>query len=287
MDTKLAPSTRMGPVALTVADLDTIGAFYAEVIGLAPLVLESSRAVYGVDAEPLVELHEERGAQRAPQRSTGLYHLAILFPSRGDLGAALRRLVEHGWPVDGASDHLVSEAIYLRDPEGNGIELYRDRPREEWPRENGSVRMANAPLDLQALLDEAGTASADVAPAGTTMGHVHLKVADLGQAEAFYCGVLGFEMSVDWSNHGALFVSAGGYHHHLGLNIWESRGGAAPAPGSAGLRSITLLVPSDDELAALAARAQAPGTSMTRNGATLQLTDPFGISVRVARDPAA
>ena len=274
----------MGPVALTVADPTTTGAFYADVIGLARIASEGGASIYGVAGEPLVELHEEHGARPAPRGSTGLYHLAILFPSRADLGSALRRLVEHGWPLDGASDHLVSEALYLRDPEGNGIELYRDRPRDEWPRENGAVRMANAPLDLQALLDEAGAESAELAPAGTTMGHVHLKVADLGQAEAFYCGVLGFEMSVDWSRHGALFVSAGGYHHHLGLNIWESRGGAAPPPGSAGLRFVTVVVPTAADRDAVAARLERAGAPVRLDGTTVVTTDPFRIEVRVAPD---
>jgi catechol 2,3-dioxygenase len=189
-----------------------------------------------------VELVSAPTATPAPTFSTGLFHLAILVPDRAELSRALRRVIEQGWRLTGASDHLVSEALYLRDPEGNGIEIYRDRPRDQWGHEGNEIRMATLPLDLDSVLNEAGDQPANGMPGGTTMGHVHLQVADIPAAEAFYNGALGLDVMVR-SYPGALFVSAGGYHHHIGLNTWQSQGAPPPPEGSLGLDFYELVVP--------------------------------------------
>jgi catechol 2,3-dioxygenase len=189
----------------------------------------------------LIELHENTGAIAKPRRSTGLFHFAILVPSRAALGRSLRRLVDKGWPMTGASDHLVSEALYLDDPDGLGIEIYRDRPRSSWQRlPNGQLAMATDPLDLQGVHDEPGAETAwNGLGAGTVMGHVHLHVPHLDTAEQLYCGRIGFEPIVR-GYPGALFVSAGGYHHHLGLNTWMGVGAPPPPENAVGLRSFTI-----------------------------------------------
>src|SRR4051812_31941684 len=177
------------------------------------------------------------GAPPRPPGTTGLFHLAILVPTRVELARAARRVMRFGWSLTGASDHLVSEALYLNDPEGNGIEIYRDRPREEWRYdERGEMQMATIPLDLDGVMGElAPDANGDAGmPAGTRTGHVHLQVSELPAAEEFYEHGLGFDVTVR-SYPGALFVSAGGYHHHIGMNTWTSQGGSPPPPGSRGL----------------------------------------------------
>jgi catechol 2,3-dioxygenase len=259
------PRTTVGAVSLTVSDLERSREFYERVIGLPT-------------GSPLLELHGDPGAHALDRRATGLYHFAILVPSRADLAQALARIAEARWPLDGASDHLVSEALYLSDPDGNGIEIYRDRPREEWTVRDGQLQMATIPLDVNGLLQEAAPVRADTVPDGTRIGHVHLQVSDLDEAERFYSGVLGFDVTVR-GYPGALFVSAGGYHHHLGLNTWHSAGASPPPPGSIGLRYFEVVVP---ELAALEhtrERLRAAGIEGTPlDGGTL-VRDPAGNGV--------
>jgi catechol 2,3-dioxygenase len=275
--TTLHPDTTVGLVALTVADLARSLAFYQDVLGFTVLRADAGQAVLGAASSPLLLLQEQPGAPPAPQRATGLYHFAILVPTRADLARSLLHLVQSGHPLDGASDHLVSEALYLSDPDEHGIEIYRDRPRDEWPRANGAIRMATDPLDLRALLQEA---QADARPwtglaAGTRLGHMHLRVASIPEARAFYHGVLGFDVMVDMERMGALFVSAGGYHHHLGLNRWQS-GGARPAPdGSAGLRYFTLHLPDAAALAPVLARLDAAGVPYRAANGGVVLADPW------------
>jgi len=184
----------------------------------------------------------------------------VLVPSRRDLAFALRRLADERWPLDGASDHLVSEALYLSDPDGNGIEIYRDRPRGDWPYEDGRLQMATNALDLRNLLGELEGAGGPQrqAPPGTTIGHVHLQVAEIEHSEEFYSGLLGFDVVVR-SYPGALFVSAGGYHHHIGMNTWHSAGSSPPRPGSVGLRSFEVKLPDDEELRRILTRVRAAG----------------------------
>jgi catechol 2,3-dioxygenase len=200
-----------GTVRLNVADAGRAEAFYAQTIGLHRVGGEPEVTRLGTNGAALVELVEAPGAPRRPPNTTGLFHLAILLESRAELGRALSRVLQSGWSLGGASDHLVSEALYLSDPEGNGIELYRDRPQAEWRYVDGRLVMSTLPLDLDALEAEAGgdRGSEGIAP-GTRIGHLHLNVADLDRAEAFYCGLLGFEVTVR-GYPGALFVSTGGY----------------------------------------------------------------------------
>ncbi len=234
--------TAIGEVALRVADLERSVRFYSGPFGLEVLDRRDGSAVLGADERPLLRLIEKPNARPKPHSATGLYHFAVLLPDRAALGQLFLNLVKYGVPVEGAADHLVSEAIYLRDPDGNGIEIYRDRPREEWPLAGSEVRMANAPLDFEGIVAAAGNGPWDGIAPGTRMGHVHLQVSDLGQAERFYCDILGFSVMQRW--RGALFVSAGGYHHHIGLNVWASLGGPPPPEDSAGLEYFEVRLPS-------------------------------------------
>jgi catechol 2,3-dioxygenase len=278
---RIDPDTTLGPVRLTVSQLDRSRAFYERAIGLRATELDDGTVALGAAGEPaLIELRGDSAAPGLNRRAPGLYHLAILVPNRRDLAFALARLAQSRWPLDGASDHLVSEALYLSDPDGNGIEIYRDRPREQWRRSGDQLQMATQPLDLDGLIDElrdAREVEAQV-PAGTRIGHVHLQVADLSKAEAFYHGVLGFDVMVR-GYPGALFVSAGGYHHHIGLNTWHSAGSSPAAPGSVGLRSFTVQLPSESELAAALARMEAAGIPTSREPSGVLVRDPFGTGV--------
>jgi len=252
------PNTNIGSTHLTVADLARSERFYTSVLGFRPLTRTNDTLTLTADgATPLLALTELPGAPPKPARATGLYHFAILTPSRLDLARSLRRLAEMRYPLSGASDHLVSEALYLDDPDGNGIEIYRDRPRAEWPRPGGQIQMATDPLDIDGILGELERDDQpwDGLAATTTIGHMHLHVADLKAAEAFYHGVLGFDIIVRYGPS-ALFVSAGGYHHHIGLNTWAGVG-APPAPaGSAGLRYFIVRLPNQAALDAVLARVR-------------------------------
>ena len=274
----LPATLRLGPVQLTVTDLDRATAFYQDTLGLRVHRREDAVAAVGAGENDLVVLHEEPGARPAG-RHAGLFHLALLFPSREELARALQRLAATRTPISGASDHGVSEAIYLSDPDGNGIELYADRPREAWPPPSGGERvgMFTHPLDLEALL---ATAAGPEPPrhvgAGLVMGHVHLHVGDIAAADAYYSGVLGFEPMATYP--GALFLAAGGYHHHLGVNTWAGEGIGPAPPATVGLREWTILLDAD-ALAALRARAAAAGVG-DGDGDGDVLVDPWGIPVR-------
>lgn len=224
----------IGAVRLRVADLDRAVAYYERVIGLRTLERQGPLARLGADG-PLVELEGDPSARPAPVPSTGLFHLAVLVPDRPELVRAVRRVAHAGARLEGASDHFVSEAVYLRDPEGNGIELYHDRPREVWEwTADGELVMGTVPLDLGAMLAEDPGGPDPGMPAGTVIGHVHLQVADLDAAETFYTAELGLDVTVR-RYPGARFMSRGGYHHHVGVNTWAGEGAPAPPPGSRGL----------------------------------------------------
>lgn len=278
---RIHPDTSLGTVRLTVADLDRSRSFYERAIGLEASELDDGKLGLGVQGErPLIELRGDSEAPRLNRRATGLYHLAVLLPSRRDLALALTRLAETRWPLDGASDHQVSEALYLSDPDGNGIEIYRDRPREQWRRTDDRLEMPTLALDLNDLAGElAGVNEPQpLVPPGTRIGHVHLQVADIDEAEAFYHGLLGFDVTVR-GYPGVLFVSAGGYHHHLGLNTWHSAGAAQPAAGSIGLRSFDVELPSRDELDRVLGRVRAAGLPVTSDADGDLVRDPSGNAV--------
>jgi len=281
------PRTQMGAVRLRVGDLDGTRRFYEGVLGAEALEATPTLAHLGVGGKALVELVSAPEAPPRPRRTTGLFHLAILVPGRAQLGAALRRLTDAGWGLTGASDHLVSEALYTSDPEGNGIEIYRDRPREDWPRAGGELRMDTLPLDLGSVLADADPDGGPMAP-GTRMGHVHLNVAGVPASEAFYSGLLGFEPTVR-SYPGALFVSAGGYHHHLGLNTWAGEGAPPPPEGSRGLERFEVVLPEAGEVEAVAARLDGAGVALRREGDAVAFVDPSsnGLLLRASDSPAA
>jgi catechol 2,3-dioxygenase len=273
------PATSMGAVRLAVADRDGVRDFYRDAIGLAEVDAEDGVVRLRADDEPIVELVGDPSAEPRPPGTSGLFHLAILVPTRADLARALQRVAEAGWRLSGASDHLVSEALYLSDPEGNGIELYSDRPRDQWPIRDGEIQMATLPLDLDSLLGELHKEDATAAmPAGTRIGHVHLNVGDLAAAEAFYSGALGFDVMVR-GYPGALFVSAGGYHHHLGLNTWAGEGAPPPPPGSLGLRHFEIKLPGTAQLDAEEDRLRDAGFEPRREGNRVLVTDPSGNGV--------
>jgi catechol 2,3-dioxygenase len=233
------PGARIGAVHLTVADLGRLVSFYEARLGLTVRQRDNRTAwlgAGGAGGADLLVLHESPMARRVPG-TTGLYHFAVLVPTRRDLARSLRRLVDTSTTLQGVADHGVSEALYLGDPEGNGIEIYRDRPRADWPVVAGQLRMGTDPLDLDGLLSELeaeGPTSTEAMPGGTTIGHVHLQVADLDAAEQFYAGTLGFELRQRFGRS-ASFFGAGGYHHHVAANIWAGAGAPPPPPGALGL----------------------------------------------------
>ena len=237
----LPADAHIGQVSLTVSDLDRSRAFYREVLGFSEAKRDGRTSFLAPEGgRVLIELHERADAIPKPRRSAGLFHFAILVPSRAALGRSLRRLADKRWPLSGAADHLVSEALYLNDPDGLGIEIYRDRPKDSWRTSDGELAMATDPLDLQAIHDEPGAETPWTGlEAVTIMGHVHLHAPHLDTAEAFYCGRIGFEPIVR-RYPGALFVAAGGYHHHLGLNTWVGVGAPPPPENAVGLRSFTI-----------------------------------------------
>lgn len=282
MSAPLLPAeTRLGLALLRVTDLERALAFYGEGMGLVPVRCEAETVwlAPAPDAAPIVVLGADARLRRKPRASTGLYHIALRTPGRPVLARLLCRLAVRGVQFGGFADHAVSEALYLADPDGNGLELYRDRPRAEWPMEDGVVAMTTDPLDVQRLLEEAQGEDNAPLDARTDLGHVHLHVSSLAAAEAFWCGVVGFDV-VQRGYPGALFVSAGGYHHHLGLNTWA--GQQRPPADSVGLNYFTLVLPEDADRAALLARAQAAGVRLTDEAGAPLLRDPDGNAVVVA-----
>jgi catechol 2,3-dioxygenase len=261
----LPDSTRAGAVALSVSDLERSLAFYRGAIGLDVLEQGGGEARLGAGETELLRLTELPGAQPST-RETGLYHFALLLPDRPSLARWLAHAARERVPLTGLSDHAVSEAIYLNDPDLHGIEIYADRPRAQW---EGRVRelMTTIPLDVQSLfgeLDDPETEPFDGPPAGTTMGHVHLRVREIDETVAFYRDLLGFELMAQLGPMAAFFA-AGGYHHHVGANTWESRG-AGPAPaGSASLRSATIVFPDTASRDEAAARVSADDDASVRD----------------------
>ena len=271
--------TTIGPVSLTVADLPRALAFYTERLGFRVHAEAGRTARLGAGAADLLVLVEHKGAQRAPG-TIGLFHFAVLLPSREALSLSLTRLADTHTLLEGAADHLVSESLYLADPEGNGIELYRDRPRPTWVWEAGAVRMTVDPLDVDALLREAAVSKTAWSglPEGTIIGHVHLRVADIGPTERFYCDLLGFDLTARYGAR-ASFVSSGGYHHHVAFNTWSGVGAPPPPEDAAGLSEFVVLLPDQDELDRVLARLARGGVAVE---AGALVSDPAGNRVRLA-----
>jgi catechol 2,3-dioxygenase len=288
--TSIDPATDVGVVALTVANLERSLAFYIDTFGLGLIERSGTNAILGAGGTPLLLLTEYPGATPWPHDRyayTGLYHFAILVPTRADLGRWLRHWLEVTRSLPGQGDHLVSEALYISDPDGNGIEIYRDRPRSEWHWDGGQVRMATDPVDIEGVLDEAAREGQPWPglPAGTRLGHMHLQVGDIPKASAFYHGILGFDIVAQMPS--ALFVSAGGYHHHVGMNVWHSRG-AGPAPaGTAGLRFFTIDLASEAARAASLARLNASGVSYHQTRDLVLLRDPWQNAIILRVGPTA
>jgi catechol 2,3-dioxygenase len=279
---RLPDATQLGPVSLQVADLDRSLAWYEGVLGLHRLASEAGDAVLGsASGTPLVELVERRGARPVPRRGrTGLFHFAILLPDRPALGRFLRRLGDLGAPA-GAADHLVSEALYLHDPDNLGIEVYVDRPRANWRRIGRELMMATDPLDADGLLTAAGGEPWAGAPAGTVMGHVHLHVNDLDVAAAFYGEGLGFDRTV-WGYPGALFLAAAGYHHHLGTNLWAGAHAQPPAADEAQLLAWTLELPDAASVVAATESLERGGHAVVRGAdGEVSVIDPWRTRVRL------
>ncbi|HEU5171474.1 MAG TPA: VOC family protein [Gemmatimonadales bacterium] len=278
---RLPAATRLGIVRLQVADLARSLPYYERVLGLHVLGRSGgvARLAARGDTTALIELHERPGAAPVPRRGRlGLYHFAILVPDRAALGGFVRHLAEAG-VQPGMSDHLVSEAIYLTDPDGLGIEVYADRPRSTWRYDGSQLVMATAPLDVGDLLRAAGGAVWSGMPAGSVIGHVHLFVGDLKAAAAFYHAALGFDKVV-WSYPGALFLSAGGYHHHLGTNTWAA--GAAPAgEGDARLLEWEIVLPALGDVTAAAESLTKAGAAVERVSGGGVARDPWGTVVRL------
>jgi catechol 2,3-dioxygenase len=277
----LPDQTRISQVHLRTAWLERAVEFYSSVLGLRASTGPDAQAILSaMPTEPgLLVLSENRNASPHLPRTIGLYHLALRYGSRNDLAQAYRRIVKAGYPVTGASDHGVSEAIYLRDPEGNGVELYVDRPRSQWRWQNGKIAMVTTPLDLDNFLATipSKTARTDPPPR-IDLGHIHLHVADLTAAERFYGEFLGLSVT-QRSYPGALFFAAGGYHHHIGVNVWA--GHAVPPSNSAGLVSYRLEVPVSEILYCLSHRAPLLGYEMQmelqeQGNRILQIRDPDG-----------
>lgn len=277
------PDTTIGAVTLTVRDLERALAFYQDNLGFRLHGRQGSVVTLGAGERDLLVLRGRPDARSSGRRRTGLYHFAILTPSRRHLARSLRHLIDSGVRPQGFADHLVSEAIYLADPEGNGIEIYRDRPRDEWVYEDGVVQIDTVALDVEGVL---GELEGDAEPwtgldGRTIIGHIHLQVADLDETEVFYRDTLGFDLVTRYGPS-ASFFSAGGYHHHIGANLWHSANSGPPPPGSTGLHHYEICLPDAGALDEVVARLRAAGHETERHEAGRFVRDPAGIGVLLA-----
>ena len=281
----LPPDSSVTRVSLVVRHLERTARFYDHVVGLDEVDAGPGSVMLGARETGFLELIEDPVAEQVPD-SPGLYHLAILYPSREDLAAVTARVTGLGAPFQGASDHGVSEACYFVDPEGNGLEVYRDRAPNEWPTREGRIDMRTLPLDVRALLAEAPDLEAWRVPPSTRLGHVHLRVAHVAEAEAFYRRVVGLDL-VQRYGDSASFLSAGGYHHHVAVNSWETAGSAARPPGAAGLNWFEIAVPDSDAMSRLGDRLRTTQVPHVIQGATAYLSDPSGndLVIRVVPGP--
>lgn len=270
------PISFVGKVNLKVQNLERALTFYQEVIGFK--VLEQTERTANLTADGktvLLSIEQPDNVIPKQPRTTGLYHFALLLPSRADLGKILKHFLQNGYPLQGASDHLVSEAIYLADPDGNGIEIYADRDSSLWDWKNGEVAMETKPLDAESVLAEGEGDSWRGLPAGTVMGHIHLHVSELPKTEEFYVKGLGFEVVTRYGGQ-ALFISTGKYHHHIGLNTWAGIGAPKPSSNSVGLESFTILLPSEEKRDEIVVQLKSIGAAVTEEDGKFVTSDPSG-----------
>jgi catechol 2,3-dioxygenase len=272
----------VGKVTLTVQDLDRVSAFYQQAVGLHLLKGDAATAELGVEGRTLLELRRDTAARRRSPREAGLFHTAFLLPSRSDLGRWIKHAIETRPPVVGASDHSVSEALYLSDPEGNGVEIYADRPRLSWQWKDGQVHMPSDPLDIDSVVASAGDGRWKGFPEGSVVGHVHLQVGAIPPAEAFYNGILGLAVTCRYP--GGTFYAADGYHHHLATNIWNSRGAGERAYPSTGLANVEILASAEftDPIRSRPIKPE-PAYATPQD---LSLRDPWGTKITMVAQAA-
>jgi catechol 2,3-dioxygenase len=272
----------VGKVTLTVQDLDRVSAFYQQAVGLHLLKGDAATTELGVEGRTLLELRRDTTARRRSPREAGLFHTAFLLPSRSDLGRWIKHAMETRPPVVGASDHSVSEALYLSDPEGNGVEIYADRPRLSWQWKGGQVHMSSDPLDIDSVVASAGDGRWKGFPEGSVVGHVHLQVGAIPPAEAFYNGILGFAVTCRYP--GGTFYAADGYHHHLATNIWNSRGAGERTYPSTGLANVEILA-SAEFIDPIGSRPIKPEPAYA-TPQDLSLRDPWGTKITMVTQAA-
>lgn len=290
---KLPDNLGVAHLEINVLDLERMLAFYRDLLGFQVRAQEerSAQLAPAAEAAPILTLSASPGLKRQPQSGVGLYHVAFRFPDRSALATALLRVAACEWPLQGASDHRVSEAIYFADPEGNGIEIYRDRPRSDWPRLDGMLQMGNLPLDLNALLEEADREWAEAGAVHPEMdiGHIHLQVSSTATATAFYADLLGMDMMMELPT--AVFLSAGGYHHHLGVNTWHIAGAPPREAGMSGLASFAFELPEPADWLVLIERLEEAGQRLYpveragRPGLWLGDQDGNRVELLTAADP--
>lgn len=274
----LPGSTRIGRVNLRVSDLRGVGEFYYDVVGLELIDREETHAILGVEDEPLLELETDETAESRGPDEAGLFHTAFRVPTKEALGEALRRIKSH-WRLDGASDHGVSEALYLEDPEGNGVEIYYDRPRKEWPTgPDGRIDMYTDPLDFDAL--PVPEEWVEAVPHGTDIGHVHLEVSSLERSRDFYVDALGLQVRQAFGEMG-LFLAVDDYHHHVGLNTWNDR--SVPVRGR-GIDWVEFVVPDEETVAGVRERMATADVTVTDSADGIVVRDPDGIGIRITSE---
>jgi catechol 2,3-dioxygenase len=275
----------IGSAGIMARDLDRLTAYYRDLLGLAVQEHTPQVARLGVDGVTLLELIHSPDALADDPREAGLYHTAFLMPTRADLARWILHVAETRVPVSGASDHDVSEAIYLDDPEGNGVEVYSDRPRETWRCDGAMIFQKTDPLDIDAIIGEIDPATATYAraPGGLRIGHIHLRVGDIARAEAFYCGTLGLD--VTRRRGGATFVSSGGYHHHVAVNTWHSQGAGARDTRRAGLDWFAMDISDQATLDGVKKRLDAAGVAIDEIPGGFAATDPWGTRIRFGMTP--
>jgi catechol 2,3-dioxygenase len=273
----------IGAVGMVARDLDLLANYYQHLLGLTALERSDKVAKLGVNGVTLLEIEHRPNAKPDDQRTAGLYHNAFLMPTRPDLARWILHIAKHRVPVSGASDHDVSEAIYLDDPEGNGVEVYSDRQPESWRREGKIIFQKTDPLDIEAIIREVDPATATYpeAPGGLRVGHIHLRVGNADQAERFYCDILGME--VTRRRTGATFISSGGYHHHVGANVWHSQGADMRDKDRAGLGWFTIQAADAATFDATVARLSGANAPIEPIPGGVETTDPWGTRVRLVK----